>query len=115
MPLPNGYGVVIGTLDHYQRDPINNYGQYYHDNVYVSTPAGPYHCAIDVDTKMTNDGIQWRVVPLAESDMKGVFSMANGWHGLVSNDATGALDNIRTAAFHRNGCNIIFIIFKSNS
>lgn len=111
MPLPNGYGVVIGTLDHYQRDPINNYGQYYHDNVYVSTPGGLYHCAVDVDTKMTNDGIQWRVIPLGEADMKGVFAMANGWHTLISNDTSGALDNIRTAAFHRKGCNIIFIIF----
>jgi hypothetical protein len=54
VPLVDGYGVVIGTLDHFQRDPINNYGQYYHENAYVSTPAGIYKCAIDVDSKMTN-------------------------------------------------------------
>lgn len=45
MPLSDGYGVVIGTLDHNERDPINNYGQYYHENIYVSTQrligAGP--------------------------------------------------------------------------
>ena len=112
MPLPNGYGVVVGTLDHYQRDPANDYGQFYHDNVYVNTPAGTYHCAIDVDTKMTNDGIEWRVVPLAEAEMKGVFSLASGWHILVSNEISGALDNIRTTAFHRRGCNVIPIIFS---
>ena len=54
MPLKHGYGVVVGALDHYQRDPINNFGQYYHENLFVRTPAGMYHCAIDVDTKMTN-------------------------------------------------------------
>lgn len=108
MPLQNGYGVVIGTLDHYVRDPINDYGQYYHENVYVATPAGLYHCAIDVDTKMTNDGIEWRVVPLVASDLKGIAALANGWHLLASSPVSGALDNIRTTAFHRPGCAIWF-------
>lgn len=111
MGLPHGYGVVIGTLNHYQRDPINDYGQYYHDNVYVDTPGGTYHCAIDVDTKQTNDGIEWRVVPLSAPDMKGVFELSNGWHNLVSNDSSGAIDNIRTAAFHPKGCNIMTFVF----
>ena len=65
MPLQYGYGVPIGTLDHYQRDPVNDYGQYYHENVYVTAPDGLYHCAVDVDSKQTNDGIQWRVVPMS--------------------------------------------------
>jgi hypothetical protein len=111
MPLSDGYGVVIGTLDHYQRDPINNYGQYYHDNLYVNTPAGTYHCAIDVDTKMTNDGTEWRVVPLVAAQMKGVATLADGWQSLRSDDQSGALDYVRTAAFHR-GCNILFFRFE---
>jgi hypothetical protein len=111
MGLPHGYGVVIGTLDHFVRDPINDYGQYYHENVYVSTPAGSYHCAVDVDTKMTNDGIQWRVVPLNAADLKGVDALDMGWHLLASNDTSGALDNIRTTAFHRPGCSIVFVRF----
>ena len=112
MPLPNGYGVVVGTLDHFQRDPLNDYGQYYHENVYVSTPAGLYHCAIDVDSKKTNDGIQWRVVPLVEADLKSVASFSNGWHALASNSTSGAVDNIRTNAFHKPGCNILFSLFR---
>lgn len=111
MSLKHGYGVVIGTLDHFTRDPVNNYGQYYHENVFVATPDGMYHCAIDVDTKMTNDGIEWRVVPLAESDLKGITTLANRWHMLVSDAASGALDNIRTDAFHRSGCAIVFVRF----
>jgi hypothetical protein len=111
MPLNHGYGVVVGALDHYQRDPINNFGQYYHENLFVDTPAGMYHCAIDVDTKMTNDGIEWRVIPLTESEMKGVAVLADGWHALTSINSSGALDYVRTAAFHRPGCSIVFVRF----
>jgi uncharacterized protein DUF2278 len=81
VPLVDGYGVVI------------------------------YHCAIDVDSKMTNDGIEWRVIPLTATDLKGVAAMSNGWHSLASTDASGALDNIRTGAFHRPGCTIFFVRF----
>lgn len=114
MPLQYGYCVVIGTLHHYQRDPINDYGQYYHENLYLTTPEGQYHCAIDVDTHETNDGINWRVVPLSASDMKGVDAMALGRHDLpyalqAGAPTGGAIDNIRTAAFHRPGCAVVFI------
>lgn len=111
MPFPNGYGVVIGTFNHYVRDPVNNYGQYYHENLYVDTPAGPYHCAIDVDTNMTNDGIEWRVVPLDETDLKGLAALANGWHLLASTPTSGALDYIRTTELHRRGCAVAFVRF----
>ena len=49
MPLNHGYGVIIGSLHSYYRNPVNDYGQYYHGNVEVQTPAGRYKCAIDVD------------------------------------------------------------------
>ena len=113
MPLADGYCVVIGALHHYQRDPVNNYGQYYHENLYLTTPAGQYKCAIDVDSKLTNDGIHWRAVPITAADMKGVAALADGRHDLpfhaAPNAATaGAIDNIRTTAFHRPGCAIFF-------
>lgn len=110
MPLPS-YGVVVGTLDHYQRDQLNDYGQYYHENVYVTTPGGLYHCAIDVDTKQTNDGVEWRVVPMEADELKGVEAMASGWHTLASSDSSGALDYIRTTAFHKRGCLAVPIRF----
>jgi hypothetical protein len=118
MPLNNGYGVVVGTLQSFQRDPINNYGQYYHENVYVNTQNGIFHCAIDVDTKQTNDGIQWRVVPLLETELKGITVLSEGWHPLSSNESSGAIDYYRTNAFYRTGCNIIFnkrfFLFRSD-
>lgn len=103
----------FGQLDHFVRDQVNNFGQYYHENVFVTTPAGLYHCAIDVDTKMTNDGIEWRVVPLDPADLKGLDALADGWHLLASNYTSGAIDNIRTTAFHRPGCAIVFFRFDA--
>jgi hypothetical protein len=114
MPLVHGYCVVIGTLHHYNRDPINDYGQYYHDNIYLTTPEGQYHCAVDVDSKQTNDGINWRVVSISASEMKGVAEMTNGRHDLPFHNQAGAptggaIDNIRTAGFHRPGCVAVFV------
>jgi hypothetical protein len=51
VPLARGYGVVLGTVNRYYRDPVNDYGQYFHGNLVVQAPAGRYHCAIDVDSK----------------------------------------------------------------
>ena len=78
MPLEDGYGVVIGTLHDYFRDPVNDFGQYYHANAIVQTPSGTYHCAIDVDSKGLPNGVEWRVVKLGKSDMRGVAALPHG-------------------------------------
>jgi hypothetical protein len=95
MPLNHGYGVVIGTRHHYHRDPVNDYGQYFHGNLYVSAPAGTYHCAIDVDSKFLPNGVQWKTVELPASALKGIDALSNGWHLLAASPASGALDYIR--------------------
>ncbi len=109
MPLDHGYCVVIGTLDHYERDDPNNFGQFYHETVFLNTPEGIYKCAIDVDSQLTNDGIEWRVIPMSEGELKGVGGMSNGRHDLLSHHQTdadkgGAIDYVRTAGFHKGGC-----------
>jgi hypothetical protein len=96
MPLEDGYGVVIGTLHDYFRDPVNDFGQYYHANAIVQTPSGTYHCAIDVDSKGLPNGVEWRIVELGKSDMKGVAALPYGWHYLPSNADSGALDYVRS-------------------
>jgi hypothetical protein len=60
MPLNDGYGVLIGSIETYFRDPPDNFGKYYHGNLIVRAPAGTYHCAIDVDSKKSNIGVEWR-------------------------------------------------------
>jgi hypothetical protein len=96
MPLEDGYGLVIGTLHDYFRDPVNDFGQYYHANAIVRTPAGTYHCAIDVDSKGLPNGVEWRVVELGESDLHGVAALPHGWHFLPSEAESGALDYVRS-------------------
>lgn len=46
-------------------------------------------------------------MPLSVEETKGVAGLGNGWHDLAMNDASGALDYQRTAAFHKKGCAVI--------
>ncbi|MDA8100935.1 MAG: DUF2278 family protein [Nitrospiraceae bacterium] len=96
MPLSNGYGVVIGTIGNYYRDPPDNYGKYYHGNVYVNTPAGDYHCAIDVDSKKSSIGVERRIVPLTSSQLANLIMLGTGYHSLASNSISGAIDYVRS-------------------
>jgi hypothetical protein len=100
MGLSNGYGVVIGQKTSYYRDPPDNYGRYYHGNITISTPAGLYQCAIDVDPKAMPDGIQWRVVRIRKADFAAIKALADGWHGLPATGSSGALDYIRAMVLH---------------
>jgi len=110
MPLSDGYGVVVGTFHNYYRDPLNDYGQYYHGNIEVHTPGGIYRCAIDVDSKSQPNGVEWRVVELGKSDLHGVAGLPEGWHDLQSILGSGALDYVRSPEFQpRLGC--VFVVF----
>lgn len=100
MGLSNGYGLVIGQKADYYRDPPDNYGRYYHGNLIVGTPAGDYHCAIDVDPKFMPDGIQWRVVNIRPTDFAAIKALSDGWHSLPSTSSSGALDYIRSRVLH---------------
>lgn len=118
MPLDHGYCVVIGTVNRFVRDTPDNMGRYFHLTVYVDTSEGQYRCAVDLDSQMTLDGINWRVVPVATSEMKGVAEMSLGRHDLPFHHQAGAptggaLDNIRTAAFHRPGCTVLFVRYDA--
>lgn len=100
MGLSHGYGLVIGTKSNYYRDPPDNFGRYYHGNLVINTPNGNYHCAIDVDPKAMPDGIQWRIVTIRPSDFAPIKAMSDGWHPLVSDQHSGALDYIRSPVLH---------------
>lgn len=112
MPLDHGYGVVVGTLNRYYRDPVHNHGQCFHGNVEVRTPSGIYRCAIDVDSKSLPNGVEWRVVELGTSNLKGVATLPDGWHPLLSNSTSGALDYVPSSELHpRVGC--VFVRYHS--
>jgi len=108
--MDDGYGVVIGDYDNYYRDPINDYGQYYHGNLIVQTPVGKYRCAIDVDSHSQINGVEWRVVELGKSKLKGVSNLSDGWHSLTSTSSSGAFDYIRSNTLKpKLGC--LFVVF----
>lgn len=99
MGLSDGYGILIGTKSSYYRDDPDNFGRYYHGNLIVQAPAGKYHCAIDVDPKSMPDGVQWRTVNIPPGDFATLKALSDGWHPLVSNSSSGALDYIRSQMF----------------
>ena len=100
MGLAHGYGVVIGTKADYFRDPPDDFGRFYHGNLIVQAPAGRYHCAIDVDPKNQPNGIQWRVVDLADEDFAATAARSDGWHDLASAPGGEALDYLRSPSLN---------------
>ncbi|KUL25238.1 DUF2278 family protein [Chlorobium limicola] len=96
MPLKDGYGVLAGTLHSYSCDRIKHDKQYYHCNIRIK--AGPliYRCPVDLDNKKSSDGIQWRVVEMGRTSLKGISGLRDGWHALRSNPHSGALDYYRS-------------------
>jgi hypothetical protein len=105
MPLDHGYGVLVGTIRNYYRDPPNRYGQYYHGNLILSAPVAQYHCAIDVDSHQSSVGVEWRTFVLRASDLSPVLNLGQGYHVLAPTSTSGALDYIRSSVFAlRVGC-----------
>lgn len=105
MPLTDGYGVLIGTINNYYRDDPDEFGKYYHGNLFLSAPLGSYHCAIDVDSKKSDVGVEWRTVVLRADELSALTALSSGWHALVSNSTSGAIDYIRSPIFAaRMGC-----------
>ncbi len=105
MPLNDGYGFVSGTIQSYYRDPPDNFGKYYHGNIVVDTPAGDYRCAIDVDSKKSDVGVEWRMVRLDPAEIATLTALPSGFHALASTPASGAIDYIRSPIFKaRLGC-----------
>lgn len=95
MPLPR-YGVVIGTLERFYRDPPDQYGRWYHGHVEVATPSGVWTSALDVDTP-TGVGISYRVSTKLDPAVLGpVRAMLPGYHPLGPDPSSGAIDYLRS-------------------
>jgi hypothetical protein len=94
MPLDE-YGVLLGTKVGYHRDEPDNFGRFFHGHIDVQVPGGLYNTAIDVDSERPGISVQWRVVPLRVAEWQPIFSLPDGFHGLSSNDGSGAVDYVR--------------------
>ena len=98
MPLDR-YGVLVGVLQDHYRDQPDTQGKWYHVNLRVTGPAGLYRCAVDVDSKKSDVGVQWKRLTLPGEAISPVSELAPGYHDLAAQPGSGALDYIRQPAF----------------
>ena len=95
MPL-HRYGVAVGSLVRFYRDPPDGFGHWYHGHVEVQTPSGMWTSALDVDTP-TGVGISYRTsASLPLSALGVVGSLPPGFHLLPSTSSSGAIDYLRS-------------------
>jgi hypothetical protein len=96
MPLDHGYGVVAGRFASFTREDPRDFGHWYHGRLRLTTPAGEYEAALDVDTP-SGVGVSYRVVTgLATTDIAGIVALPDGFHPLAPAPSTGALDYVRS-------------------
>lgn len=96
MPLAHGYGVVVGTFASFAGEDPNDFGHWYHGKLKISTPAGEYEAALDVDTP-SGVGVSYRLVSgLSTKDLSLLAALGPGFTALVPVGASGALDYVRS-------------------
>ncbi|MFB0631240.1 DUF2278 family protein [Streptomyces sp. AB3(2024)] len=104
MPL-DSYGVLSGTLHSHFRDQPDTQGHWFHVNLEVDVPAGRYRCAVDVDSKESATGVQWKTFTLSASQLDPLPALAAGYHDLSMSSGSGAVDYLRHPALvDRPGC-----------
>jgi len=91
------YGVLVGTFVRSKRDEPDTQGRWFHVNVFVKVGAEEQHCAVDVDSKQSNTGVEWKVLELEPSTWSTELALPEGLHSLPSSPASGALDYLRAA------------------
>jgi len=96
MPLDHGYGVAIGTFASFTREDPSDFGTWYHGKLRISTPAGEYEAALDVDTP-SGVGVSYRVVDdLTTASIPVVSALPDGFSPLARIPSSGALDYVRS-------------------
>lgn len=96
MPLL-AYGVAVGTLIRFFRDPPDDFGHWYHGHIELATPSGMWTSALDVDTP-TGVGVSYRVSGDLDQTVLGpVRTLPDGFHLLARDEASGAIDYIRSS------------------
>jgi len=99
MPLPNGYGVLVGDYQSYGTEQ----GQWYHVDLNVSAAGSQYQAAVDVNEQ--TQAFQYQILDGLDQSLFTVAGLADGWHLLASNPTSGAMDYARSPIFQKPlGC-----------
>ena len=94
MPL-DSYGVLRGTLTSHFRDTEQNQGRWYHVHLRLTASGREFEAAIDVDSKNSAVGVQWKTLRIAADKIGPLPLPAAGFTALASMAGSGALDYIR--------------------
>lgn len=101
----DGYGVLVGTLVSHHRDRPDAQGRWFHVNLEVSAEGQTYRCAVDVDSKQSAVGVEWKTVTLSGSGLGPVDALGDGYHDLAATSTSGAVDFVRSRWLHPSpGC-----------
>lgn len=92
------YGALVGTLHGSVRDRPDDQGRWFHVNLEVDAPLGRYRCAVDVDSKQSDVGVQWKVLTIPTDAIAPVSGLEPGYHDLANTADSGALDFVRHPA-----------------
>jgi uncharacterized protein YukJ len=95
MPLDHGYAVLVGTLVEHHRDRPDDQGRWYHVNLTVTAAGTTYRVAVDVDSKRSATGVQWKTVSATPAELGRVPFGTPGLHPLAAARGSGALDHVR--------------------
>jgi hypothetical protein len=99
------YGLLVGVLVRSFRDRPDDQGRWFHVNLEVDAPDGRYRCAVDVDSKMSAIGVQWKLLTLRSAGLGPVADLPPRVHDLARTPGSGALDFQRHPALgSRPGC-----------
>ena len=111
MPL-SAYGVLIGTLDRYEREAPDNFGNYFHGFVFVNAPGGQYKCAVDVGTPSGVKVEHRQLHGLDKALFTNISSLSEGWHLLQRNSTSGALDYVRSPILNKKPSGCLFVMYN---
>ncbi len=95
MPLDHGYGVLQGTLTGHYRDTPDDQGRWYHVHLVIDVAGVDYEAAIDVDSKQSAVGVEWKVVAVRSHELGPAAGVSDRYQSLASRSTSGALDHIR--------------------
>src|ERR1700749_2297615 len=110
MPLPN-YGVVAGTFNRFEKEPVDDFGKWYHGYVYVNANNKVFQCAVDVNSP-TGEFEYMMLGGLDKNMFSNISSFGNGYHELPRNASSGAIDYIRSPFVNQaKGCLALILGF----
>ncbi|MDR7183539.1 hypothetical protein J2X85_000562 [Microbacterium trichothecenolyticum] len=89
------YGVLSGTLVSHERDDPDEFGRWWHVNLKLRSGARDYRVAVDVDSKNSAAGVQWKTIRTTGARLGWPAPPAPAFTKLLSSPTSGALDVIR--------------------